>query len=414
VPGLEAFDRLTKSTEDREISTTMALVQMMSILARDKAIGARVVPIVPDEGRTFGMEGMYRQLGIWSHVGQLYTPEDAQQLAFYREDKQGQVLQEGITEAGAMCDWIAAATSYSTHAVQMIPFFVFYSMFGFQRIGDFAWAAGDMRARGFICGGTAGRTTLNGEGLQHQDGHSHLFSASIPNCVSYDPTFQYELAVIVQDGLRRMVGEQEDVFYYLTVMNENYAHPGMPEGAQPGIVKGMYLFRRGAAGKGPRVQLMGSGTILREVIAAADLLKSQWGVDADVWSCPSFTELARDGMAVERANLYSPGAPARRSWVEQCLAEAQGPAIAATDYVRAFPEQIRPDVKRRYVTLGTDGFGRSDTREKLRRFFEVDRQHVAVAALKALADEGTIPAAKVAEAIRKYGIDPAKPAPWTV
>ncbi|ABS28306.1 pyruvate dehydrogenase (acetyl-transferring), homodimeric type [Anaeromyxobacter sp. Fw109-5] len=416
VPPLAAFDRLLKSTEDREISTTMALVQMMSILARDKKIGARVVPIVPDEGRTFGMEGMYRQLGIWSHVGQLYTPEDAEQLAFYREDKKGQVLQEGITEAGGMADWMAAASAYSTHGRSMIPFYVFYSMFGFQRVGDFAWAAGDMRCRGFLVGGTSGRTTLNGEGLQHEDGHSHVFSAVIPNCRSYDPTFSYEVAVIVQDGLRRMVQEQEDVYYYVTVLNENYVHPAMPEGAAEDIIRGMYLFKRGGTGdkKAPRVQLLGSGAIFREVIAAADLLKSHWGVDADLWACPSFTELARDGMAIARENLLHPEAPAKKSHVERCLGETSGPVVAATDYVRAFAEQIRPYVGRRYLVLGTDGYGRSDTRERLRRFFEVDRHHVAVAALKALADEGKLPPAKVAEAIRKYGIDPAKPAPWTV
>ena len=415
-PPLATFERLLHSTEDREISTTMALVQIMSILARDKKLGPRVVPIVPDEGRTFGMEGMYRQLGIWSHVGQLYTPEDAAQLAFYREDKKGQVLQEGITEAGSMAEWMAASSAYSVHAVSMIPFYLFYSMFGFQRVGDLAWAAGDMRCRGFLVGGTSGRTTLNGEGLQHEDGHSHVFSAVIPNCRSYDPTFSYEVAVIVQDGLRRMVQEQEDVYYYLTVLNESYAHPAMPVGAEQDILRGMYLFKRGAAGaaKAPRVQLLGSGAILREVIAAADLLKSQWGVDADLWACPSFTELARDGMAVTRENMLHPDAPAKKSHVERCLAETAGPVVAATDYVRAFAEQIRPYVGRRYLVLGTDGFGRSDTRERLRRFFEVDRHHVAVAALSALAGEGKIPAAKVAEAIEKYGIDPAKPAPWTV
>jgi pyruvate dehydrogenase E1 component len=298
----------------------------------------------------------------------------------------------------------------------MIPFFIFYSMFGFQRVGDFAWAAGDMRCRGFLVGGTSGRTTLNGEGLQHEDGHSHVFSAVIPNCISYDPTFAYEVAVIVQDGLRRMYAEQEDVYYYLTVLNENYAHPGMPDGAAPGIVRGMYLFKPAprAKGKAPRVQLLGSGAIFREVIAAADLLASQWGVEADLWSCPSFTELARDGMAAARENLLHPGAPRKRSYVEACLAETEGPVVAATDYVRAFAEQIRAYIPRRYVVLGTDGFGRSDTRERLRRFFEVDRHHVAVAALKALADDGTIPAEKVAEAMTRYGIDPAKPAPWTV
>ncbi|GAO05129.1 pyruvate dehydrogenase (acetyl-transferring), homodimeric type [Anaeromyxobacter sp. PSR-1] len=416
VPPLSAFDRLLKSSEDRELSTTMALVQIMTILARDKAIGKRVVPIVPDEGRTFGMEGMYRQLGIWSHVGQLYTPEDADKLAYYREDKQGQVLQEGITEAGAMCDWIAGASAYATHGEPMLPFYLFYSMFGFQRVGDFAWAAGDMRCRGFLVGGTSGRTTLNGEGLQHEDGHSHVLSSVIPNCRSYDPTFSYEVAVIVHDGLRRMLAEQEDAYWYVTVLNENYAHPGMPEGVEQDIVKGMYLFKQGAKGKakGPRVQLLGSGAILREVIAAADLLKSQWGVDADVWSCPSFTELARDGMAVSRHNRLHPEDAPRRAHVETCLGGTQGPVVAATDYVRTFAEQIRPWVPRAYHVLGTDGFGRSDTREKLRRFFEVDRHHVAVAALKALADEGTVPAAKVAEAMKKYGIDPARPAPWTV
>jgi pyruvate dehydrogenase E1 component len=415
-PPLSAFERLLKSSEDRELSTTMALVQIMQILTRDKSLGPRIVPIVPDEGRTFGMEGMYRQLGIWSHVGQLYTPEDAAQLAFYREARNGQVLQEGITEAGAMADWIAAATSYSIHHTPVVPFYIFYSMFGFQRVGDLAWAAGDMRSRGFLIGGTAGRTTLNGEGLQHEDGHSHVLSSVIPNCHSYDPTFAYEVAVIVQDGLRRMYAEQEDAYWYVTVMNENYAHPAMPDGAAPDIVKGMYLFRRGAKPdpKTPRVQLLGSGAIFREVIAAADLLKSHWGVDADLWSCPSFTALARDGMAVAREAARRPGDKPRRSHVEACLAEAQGPVVAATDYVRAFAEQIRPYVGRRYVVLGTDGFGRSDTREKLRRFFEVDRQHVVVAALKALADEGTIPAGKVREAIERYGIDPAKPAPWTV
>jgi pyruvate dehydrogenase E1 component len=415
-PRLEAFDRIIKGSGDREISTTMAFVQALQLLVRDKNIGARVVPIIPDESRTFGMEGMFRQLAIYSQVGQLYTPEDAEQLMFYKEDKRGQILQEGINEAGGMCDWMAAATSYSVHGVPMIPFFIFYSMFGFQRIGDFAWAAGDMRSRGFLVGGTAGRTTLNGEGLQHADGHSHVISATIPNCISYDPTFGYEVAVIIQDGLRRMCAEQEDVYYYLTVMNENYRHPAMPEGAAEGIIKGMYLFKAGpkANGAAPRVQLLGSGTIFREVIAGAELLWSDWGVDADLWSCPSFTELAREGMAVARANMLDPGSEPRRSHVEKCLAGTQGPVIAATDYVRAFPEQIRAYVPRRYSVLGTNGFGRSDTREKLRRFFEVDRHHVAVAALKALADDGSIPVAKVSQALEKYAIDRARPHPWTV
>jgi pyruvate dehydrogenase E1 component len=361
------------------------------------------------------MEGLFRQLSIWNQLGQLYTPEDRDQLMFYKEDKHGQILQEGINEAGAMCDWMAAATSYSTHGVPMIPFYIFYSMFGFQRVGDLAWAAGDMRCRGFLLGGTAGRTTLNGEGLQHEDGHSHVLSATIPNCVSYDPTFGYEVAVIVQDGLRRMYAEQEDVYYYLTVMNENYRHPAMPEGAAPSIIRGMYLFAAGAKKpKAPRAQLLGSGTIFREVIAAAQLLRDDWGVEADLWSCPSFTELARDGQTVARQNLLNPTAAPRTSHVADCLGPTTGPVIAATDYVRAFPEQIRAYVPRRYVVLGTDGFGRSDTREKLRRFFEVDRWYVTVAALKALADEGTLPAEKAVEAMKKYGLDPAKPAPWTV
>jgi pyruvate dehydrogenase E1 component len=390
-------------------------VQVLQLLLRDKNIGKHIVPIVPDESRTFGMEGMFRQLGIWNQQGQLYTPQDSDQLMFYKESKDGQILQEGINEAGGMCDWIAAATSYSTHGVPMIPFYIFYSMFGFQRVGDLAWAAGDMRSRGFLLGGTAGRTTLNGEGLQHEDGHSHLMSATIPNCISYDPTFAYEVAVIIQDGLRRMCAEQEDVYYYLTVMNENYPHPAMPEGAAPDIIKGMYLFRAGEKkAKAPRVQLLGSGTIFREVIAAADLLKRDWGVESDIWGCPSFTELARDCMRVTRENMLNPTAKPKTPHAERCLKDTGGPVIAATDYMRAYADQIRACVGRRYVVLGTDGFGRSDTREKLRRFFEVDRHYVTVAALKALADEGTLPAAKAAEAIRKYGLDPAKPAPWTV
>jgi pyruvate dehydrogenase E1 component len=418
VPGLAALERFLKSTEDREISTTMAFVQILQTLLRDKNIGKHIVPIVPDESRTFGMEGMFRQLGIWNQLGQLYTPQDADQLMFYKESKSGQVLQEGINEPGAMCDWMAAATSYSTHGVPMIPFYIFYSMFGFQRVGDLAWAAGDMRSRGFLLGGTAGRTTLNGEGLQHEDGHSHIYASTIPNCVSYDPTFGYELAVIIQDGLRRMYAEQQDVYYYLTVMNENYVQPAMPEGAAGDIIKGMYLFKagagRGAKSKAPRVQLLGSGVILREAIAAAELLKADWGVDADLWGCTSFTELAREGEAASRWNMLHPAETPRVPHVTARLAETQGPVIAATDYVRAFAGQIREFVPRRYVVLGTDGFGRSDTREKLRRFFEVDRWYITVAALKALADEGTLPAARAAEAIAKYGIDAAKAPPWTV
>jgi pyruvate dehydrogenase E1 component len=351
-------------------------------------------------------------------VGQLYTPQDADQLMFYREDKQGQILQEGINEPGAMSSWIAGATSYAVHGTPTIPFYVFYSMFGFQRVGDLAWAAGDMRSRGFLLGATAGRTTLNGEGLQHEDGHSHLLASAVPNCLPYDPAFGYEVAVIVQDGLRRMVTEQEDVYYYLTIMNENVRQPALPAGAEGGILKGMYrlpgLDPAGAKEGAPRVQLLGSGMILHEVLHAAALLRQDFGVEADLWSCPSFTLLARDGRAAERASRLHPDAPPRRAWVEECLAGARGPAIAATDYVRAFAEQIRPWVGRRYLVLGTDGFGRSDTRAQLRRFFEVDRHHVVVAALKALADEGAVPAPTVTAAMASYGIDGSRPDPWTV
>jgi pyruvate dehydrogenase E1 component len=414
VPPLSAFDAQLKGTGDREVSTTMAFVRILNTLVRDKQIGRHVVPIVPDESRTFGMEGMFRQLGIFSQLGQLYQPEDREQLMFYKEDKKGQILQEGINEPGAFSSWIAAATAYSNHGIQMLPFYIFYSMFGFQRIGDLAWAAADSRARGFLLGGTAGRTTLNGEGLQHEDGHSHVLASTIPNCVAYDPTYGYELAVIIQDGLRRMCAEQEDVFYYLTVMNENYPHPAMPEGTEEGILRGMYLLREGE-GDGPRAQLMGSGTILREVLAGADLLRDDFGVQADVWSVTSFTELERDGKAAERWSRLHPAEEPRPSFVERCLARREGPAVASTDYVRTFAEQIRPFVRgRRYEVLGTDGFGRSDYRVKLRKFFEVDRHHVAIAALRALADEGTIDRSVVARAVEKYGIDPDTPPPWTV
>ena len=416
VPGLEAFKSQLEGSGEREISTTMAYVRLLSALVRDANIGARIVPIVADESRTFGMEGMFRQLGIYSPVGQLYKPQDAAQLMYYREDLHGQILQEGINEAGAFCSWIAAATSYSTNGEQMIPLYIFYSMFGFQRIGDFAWAAGDMRSRGFVIGGTAGRTTLNGEGLQHEDGHSHVFASFIPNCVAYDPAYAYELAVIVQDGLRRMCAEQEDVYYYITVMNENYRQPAMPAGVEAGIVRGIYRVREAAPATpdAPHVQLLGSGTILREVLAAADLLQNDFGVAADVWSVTSFTELRRDGLDVERWNLLHPEEAPRVPYVRSVLAGHPGPAIAATDYIKTHADQIRPFLDRRYVALGTDGYGRSDYRRKLREFFEVDRHFVAVAALKALADEGTIPAAKVAEALRAYGIDPAKPNPVTI
>ncbi|CCF95868.1 pyruvate dehydrogenase (acetyl-transferring), homodimeric type [Ralstonia solanacearum] len=416
VPALAAFDALLKATgEGREVSTTMAFVRILNILLKDKNVGKHVVPIVPDESRTFGMEGLFRQVGIWNQEGQKYVPQDHDQLMFYKESQTGQVLQEGINEAGAMCDWIAAATSYSTHGVAMIPFYIYYSMFGIQRIGDLCWAAGDMRSRGFLLGGTAGRTTLNGEGLQHEDGHSHVYHAAIPNCISYDPTFQYELAVVMQDGLRRMYVEQEDIYYYLTVMNENYEHPEMPVGAEADIIKGMYLFKKGVENSNaPRVQLLGSGTIFREVIAAAELLKKDWGVESDLWGCPSFTELAREGNATARWNLLNPTATQRESHVEKMLKGVRGPVIASTDYVRTFAEQIRAFVPRRYVVLGTDGFGRSDTREKLRHFFEVDRYWVTVASLKALADEGVLPREKVAEALKKYNLDPNKPNPMTV
>jgi pyruvate dehydrogenase E1 component len=414
VPGLDALQGLLGSSGEREMSTTMAFVRILNTLVKDKKIGNRIVPIVPDESRTFGMEGMFRQLGIWSHVGQLYEPQDADQLMFYKESKTGQVLQEGINEAGAMSDWIAAATSYANHGVTMIPFYIYYSMFGFQRIGDLAWAAGDLRARGFLVGGTAGRTTLNGEGLQHQDGHGHLFAEFIPNCVSYDPTFAYELAVIVQDGMRRMYQNQENIYYYLSVMNENYSHPAMPEGSEASILRGMYMFQEGNKDTALKVQLMGSGTIFREVIAAADLLKADFGVDADIWSCPSFNELRRDGMAVERHNMLNPMAAQQVPYVTECLTGRTGPVIAATDYKRAFADQVREYVPAKYVVLGCDGYGRSDSRKALRSFFEVDRYHVAIAALKALADEGKIPAAKVAEALEKYGIAANRPAPWTV
>ena len=415
VPPLTAFDALLKAGgEGREFSTTMSFVRALNVMLKDKIVGRRVVPIVVDESRTFGMEGLFRQIGIWNQDGQNYVPQDADQMMFYKEKKDGQILQEGINEAGAMADWIAAGTSYSTHGVQMIPVYVCYSMFGMQRTMDLVWAAGDQRARGFLIGGTAGRTTLNGEGLQHEDGHSQVLAGTVPNCVSYDPTFAYEVAVIVQDGLRRMVTEQEDVFYYLTVMNENYEHPAMPADAAADILKGMYQFRKGAASNGPRVQLLGSGTIFMEAVAAAALLKSDWGVEADLWSCPSFNELARDGQDCARWNLLHPTEKPRVPHVAACLAETRGPVIAATDYIRVFAEQIRSLVPRHYTVLGTDGFGRSDTREKLRHFFEVDRHWITLAALSALAGDGQVKREKVAEAIKKYGLDPNKPNPVKV
>ncbi len=420
VPPLSAFEAQLKGTDDREVSTTMAFVRILNTLVRDKKIGKFVVPIVPDESRTFGMEGMFRQLGIYSSVGQLYTPQDADQLMFYKEDKTGQILQEGINEPGAMSSWIAAATSYSTHGQMMIPFYIFYSMFGFQRIGDLAWAAGDMRARGFLLGGTAGRTTLNGEGLQHEDGHSHIMASTIPNCITYDPTYAYELAVIIQDGMRRMYQEQEDVFYYITVMNENYTHPAMPDGVEKGILRGMYLLRESSgAGKVKKdqlkVQLLGSGTILREVIAGAELLEKDYGISADIWSVTSFNQLRRDGLDTQRWNTLHPEDTPRQSYVAQCLKDRSGPVVAATDYMKAYADQIRAFLPTpHYAVLGTDGFGRSDTRRALRRHFEVDRHYVAVAALNALADQELVSRAKVAEAIKRYGVDPEKPSPTSV
>ncbi|AYD64125.1 pyruvate dehydrogenase (acetyl-transferring), homodimeric type [Achromobacter sp. B7] len=404
-PPLTAFAAHLKGSDGREFSSTMAFVRVLAQLLKDPDIGPRVVPIVPDESRTFGMDGMFRQVGIYSHVGQLYTPQDADQLSVYREDRKGQILQEGINESGAMSSWIAAGTAHSTHGLATIPFYIFYSMFGFQRVGDLAWAAGDIRARGFLLGATSGRTTLEGEGLQHDDGHSHVLASVIPSCRAYDPAYAYEIAVIVQDGLRRMYTDGEDVFYYLTLVNEKTAHPPMPEGAQAGILQGMYRLRQGEPGA-LRVQLLGSGAILAETLAAANLLQQDFGVSADVWSVTSYSELMRDGHEVERWNRLHPQAEARRGHAETALAASVGPVVAATDYMKTVPEQIRPFLAgRRYVTLGTDGFGRSDTRPALRSFFGVDRHHIALAALKALADDGQVDPAQAAQAIVRYGID---------
>jgi pyruvate dehydrogenase E1 component len=415
VPDLELFKSQLQGTDDREISTTMAFVRVLAALLRDKALGRHIVPIIPDESRTFGMEGLFRQVGIYSPVGQLYQPQDSGQLSFYKEDHHGQILEEGITEAGSISSFIAAGTSYSAHDVPMVPFYIYYSMFGYQRVGDLVWAAGDSRTRGFMLGGTAGRTTLNGEGLQHEDGHSHVLFSVVPNCRAYDPAFSYEVAVIIQDGLRRMLAEQEDVFYYITLMNENYTHPALPEGAQEQILRGMYLLREGPKrSKKPRVQLLGSGTILREAMAAAELLESDFGVLADVWSVTSFTELRRDGLEVERWNMLHPTEKPRQAYVSQCLGRRGGPVVASTDYIKAYPDQIRQWVPGSYHVLGTDGYGRSDFRRALRGFFEVDRRYVALAALKSLADQGAIDAALVQNAIERYEIDPEAPLPTTV
>ena len=417
VPALAAFEAQTKGTGEREVSTTMAFVRLLSNLVKDKEIGQRIVPIVPDEARTFGMEGMFRQIGIYSAKGQLYDPADSGQVMYYREDKQGQLLEEGINEAGSMGSWLAAATSYSVNNYPLIPFYIYYSMFGFQRIGDMCWAAGDLRARGFLIGATAGRTTLNGEGLQHEDGHSHLFAATIPNCVSYDPTYSYELAVIIQDGIRRMYENDESVWYYITTMNENYTHPDLPEGSQEGILKGMYLLEDGegkeykVAKNVGRVRLLGSGTILREVRKAAEYLRKEYKVAVDVWSATSMNELARDGLAVDRWNMLHPEAKPRVSYVQQCLGAREGPVVACTDYMKIYSDQIRAFVPAPYKVLGTDGFGRSDSREQLRSFFEVNYKYVVVAALTELVKTGTLKANVVSDAIRKFGLDPDKTNP---
>ncbi len=413
VPPIDIHKKLLDGTGDHEISTTMAFVRLLGALTKDKQIGKHIVPIVPDEARTFGMEGMFRQLGIYSSVGQLYEPVDHDQIMYYREDKQGQILEEGITEAGAYSSWIAAATAYRNHGIYMVPFYIFYSMFGFQRIGDLIWASGDMLSRGFLLGGTSGRTTLAGEGLQHQDGHSHLAASTVPNCVSYDPCFAYELAVIIQDGLKRMYVNHEDVFYYITVMNENYVHPPIPKGVEDGIVRGMYLFQKSGKKKKQHVRLLGSGTIFREVIAAAELLEKDFSVSTEVWSVTSFNELRRNGLDVQRWNMLHPEEKPRQSYVNKCL-KGPGPTVAATDYMKIYADQIRDFFEGPYIVLGTDGYGRSDTRKQLRMFFEVNRYYIAVAALKALADSDAISNETVNKAIRKYGIDPEKSNPPTV
>ncbi|CAC9597698.1 Pyruvate dehydrogenase E1 component (EC 1.2.4.1) [uncultured Gammaproteobacteria bacterium] len=409
-PELSVFDALLKSSGDRELSTTMALNRIMALLVRDKQLGTKIVPIVPDEARTFGMEGLFRQLGIYSASGQLYQPEDSDKVMWYKEDKKGQVLQEGINEAGAVSDWIAAATAYATHNTTMIPFYIYYSKFGFQRVGDLIWAAGDMQAKGFLIGGTAGRTTLNGEGLQHEDGDSHIVANTIPNCVSYDPTYGYELAVIVRSGLHRMYEKHDNIFYYITVMNELYTHPEMPVGTEEGIIKGIYQLRGDSDAE---VQLLGSGTILREVEKAAQMLADDWGVKSNIWSVTSFNELTREAQAIDRENRFSTTTP-KVPYITQCLADAKGPVIATTDYMRNYAEQVRKYIPNRYEVLGTDGFGRSDSRAALRDFFEVDANYVTIATLKALVDEGKMDASIVTDAIKKYGVDIKKSNPMTV
>lgn len=413
IPDLGEFSSITKGLGDREISTTMAFVRILSALLKNKDINSRIVPIVPDECRTFGMEGLFRQIGIYSPVGQLYTPVDHEQVMYYREAVDGQILEEGINEAGAFCSWIAAATSYSSNKLAMIPFYIYYSMFGFQRIGDLAWAAGDMQARGFLLGGTAGRTTLAGEGLQHQDGHSHVLASTIPNCISYDPTYAYELAVIIQNGLHRMYEKQENVFYYITIMNENYSHPDMPAGVEEGIIKGMYLLKENKKKSKNHVQLMGCGTILREVIKAAEMLEEDFSITSDIWSVTSFNELRKEGLAVERYNNMHPQNIPQESYVTSQLKGRRGPVIASTDYMRIYADQIRPFVPNRYITLGTDGYGRSDTRTQLRHFFEVDAKFIVLAALNALVAEGSLDKAKIVDAMKRYNINQDKLDPMT-
>ena len=410
-PPADIFESFMKSTGDKEMSTTMALVRMLTNLLRDKNVAPKLVPIIPDEARTFGMEGFFKKIGIYAHEGQKYEPEDSEQLSFYKETKSGQVLEEGITEAGAMSSWIAAGTAYTNHDIEMIPVYIFYSMFGFQRIGDFAWAAGDAQARGFLIGATAGRTTLAGEGLQHQDGHSHILASTIPNCVSYDPTFAYEMAVIFQDGLKRMHEKNENVFYYITAMNENYSHPEKPEGSDEGILKGMYLFKEYKNKGKIKIQLLGSGTILREAIAAAKILSEEYGVDSDIWSVTSFNELRKDGMEVERRNLLNPSKEKEKTYIEKCLDKRDGPVIAVSDYIRSFTDQIRPYTGKPFYSLGTDGFGRSDTRKQLRKFFEVDKEHIVAYALSALAKEQLMGSGSAEKAIKKYNIDKNKAFP---
>ncbi|MBI5448208.1 MAG: pyruvate dehydrogenase (acetyl-transferring), homodimeric type [Gammaproteobacteria bacterium] len=410
-PTQEEFKPFFESTGERKVSTTMAFVRILSHLLKDKTLGQRIVPIVPDEARTFGMEGLFRQIGIYSPVGQLYSPVDAGQVMYYREDQKGQMLEEGITEPGSFCSWIAAGTSYSVSNLPMIPFYIYYSMFGFQRTGDLAWAAGDMQARGFVLGATAGRTTLAGEGLQHQDGHNHIFASVIPNCICYDPTYGYELAVIIREGLRRMITQQENIYYYITLMNENYEHPALPPEAEAGILKGMYLFKSATQPQALSVQLLGCGTILLEVIKAADMLQADFGVSADIWSVPSFSELRRDALTIERYNLLHPEASPQIPYITQCLQDKKCPVIAATDYIRLFADQVRQWVPHAYSVLGTDGYGRSDTRAQLREFFEVSAKYIVIAALKALADQKQLPFKTVTDAMKKYGIDPEKPNP---